>query len=873
MKKIAIIVLMSLCNLSFGQIIISGMLRNKAAKEPIANVNVMLQRKGSTAISAYTMSDVDGKFVLKISPITDTLLVVVSGMTVKTYSKTILPISQSLIIDLVNEVTNIREVIVKAAPIRRTGDTLNYNVAQFTDQSDRAIGDVLKKMPGIEVSAGGLIKYHGRSINKFYIENMDMLGGRYGIATTNISAKDIATVQVLENHQPINILKNIQFSQDAAINLKLKDNVKGTWNGNIQIGGGYKPAMWNGEAVAMMFARKFQTLNTYKGNNEGDDVSRELKSLYEGGNFGAVAPIGISTPYTPSISQQRYLNNRINSGSINMLWKLAKNYDLTLNATYLNDRQIYDGSSRTSYYLPSDSVLNIDENIHSRFRINQANVELKLLANTDKFYLSNTFNAAGQWSVDDGSVISGKQHINQNAYRPKADVGNKFSLIKNFDKFTLFASTINEFSTSPASLTVSPLLYPELFEAGNYGDLKQDLQISDFRSVTNFGTSFTRGRITHGYNIGLNANLQWLNTALAPTGITPPDSLVNNQYGYTLIPYFTPNFSYKDDVVSVMLMVPVNYQFLTINDNTRNTRLTRNDLLISPRFQFGVTVSPSFKIAANASYNRSVGALGNTYGGYIMNDYRSISNREGIISVNEYQRYSVSLNYGNAIYSLFSTLEGSYWRNNSNLMYDTQFIGTLSQIKSYQIDNMSQGYTLLAKASKRVEAIRTTFSATALYNKSYRDLLRQNKVLNTTNDMLTVSGAFTIRFGTISRLDYDIAWTKSFTKTFGSSESFAPIEVITQKAALMFFPLKSLTLKLQGEHFYNSAIADGSRSMFFVDASISYKTKRFEYMLEGRNLLNAKEFYSATYGDAMGYRYVYVLRPAAVMAKVKFYIK
>jgi hypothetical protein len=55
-----------------------------------------------------------------------------------------------------------------------------------------------------------------------------LLQGRYGLATNNISAKDVAIVQIMENHQPIKALKDRSFSDQAAINLKLKDAAKGT---------------------------------------------------------------------------------------------------------------------------------------------------------------------------------------------------------------------------------------------------------------------------------------------------------------------------------------------------------------------------------------------------------------------------------------------------------------------------------------------------------------------------------------------------------------------------------------------------------------------------------------------------------------------
>lgn len=61
----------------------------------------------------------------------------------------------------------------------------------------------------MEVDASGKISYQGKAISKFYIEGLDMLGGQYGLATKNIKADDVASVQVYENHQPIRVLQGI----------------------------------------------------------------------------------------------------------------------------------------------------------------------------------------------------------------------------------------------------------------------------------------------------------------------------------------------------------------------------------------------------------------------------------------------------------------------------------------------------------------------------------------------------------------------------------------------------------------------------------------------------------------------------------------
>ena len=121
---------------------------------------------------------------------------------------------------------DIKEIIVKAPKIKSQGDTIIYNVASFSKEGDKTIGDVLKKLPGVRVEENGQISYQGTAINKFYIEGMDLLGGKYTIATNNISNDDVGSVEIMENHQPIKALNGLSISEQAAINLRLKEKAK-----------------------------------------------------------------------------------------------------------------------------------------------------------------------------------------------------------------------------------------------------------------------------------------------------------------------------------------------------------------------------------------------------------------------------------------------------------------------------------------------------------------------------------------------------------------------------------------------------------------------------------------------------------------------
>ncbi|MDL2257170.1 carboxypeptidase-like regulatory domain-containing protein, partial [Bacteroidales bacterium OttesenSCG-928-I14] len=241
---------------------ISGTVRTTGEKI-VVNALVLLKDDSSKSIIAYTYSDSEGNYKVSFTNNTDELLITVSGMTIASQTKRIKDKSQVIDFKMKEEDIQLKEVTIKPTKIYYRKDTINYSVTSFATDKDFVIGDVLKRMPGIDVSESGQIKYQGRAINKFYIENMDMLNGRYGIATQNISVKDVATVQVMENHQPIKAIDSLQISDQAAINLKLKEEAKGTLSIMAQLGIGASPLLWENELTGMYFARKSQNITTY----------------------------------------------------------------------------------------------------------------------------------------------------------------------------------------------------------------------------------------------------------------------------------------------------------------------------------------------------------------------------------------------------------------------------------------------------------------------------------------------------------------------------------------------------------------------------------------------------------------------------------
>lgn len=163
----------------------------------------------------------------------------------------------------------LNEVVVAASDITQKGDTINFNVGSFTTATDRKVIDVLKKMPGITVTDDSKIEFNGKRIANLYVEGLNLTGEQYSQITNGVNSGDISTVQVLQNNQPVKMLRGIVPSDQVDINLKLKEGRKDVWAVNSEAGGGWldknsltDPLSYGLSVSPMQFNKEYQTISS-----------------------------------------------------------------------------------------------------------------------------------------------------------------------------------------------------------------------------------------------------------------------------------------------------------------------------------------------------------------------------------------------------------------------------------------------------------------------------------------------------------------------------------------------------------------------------------------------------------------------------------
>lgn len=855
------------------RMVVEGTVFDVENKKTVESANVSLQSKDGKSLYGFALTDAQGKYRIVYHGMQDSLAVFVSGFNVKSQRCFIANVSQT--VDFHVEMSNIqiREVVVVPKAIERRQDTISYNVLKFKDLTDRSIGDVLRKMPGIEVYDNGSIFYNGKAINKFYVEGMDMFDGRYGIATNNIRAEDITNVEVLERHQPVKVLRELDLPDAAALNLRLKQNAKGIWSGNVGLGIGYEPVLWDIQGSGMHFSHNFQMINLYKSNNAGYDLANEIVSHYR--KKRELEPLlEIRMPDGPNIDQQLYLDNRAHLLSTNAIKRLGNVRTLMANAYYFNDNQEKEGHEVSTYYRPDLNPLVITEENLSRLSMNHAGFGLKMETNKDKYYMQESFSFYGKWENGNGHINSGAENVTQKLDSETLHFLNDFRLTKKKGVLVLDFISQSSYENVPSVLHVTPLIYPEIVgELGKQSTgITQQVENSCWSTYNVLESSYISGKWNFYAQAVVDMDWEKLETELFPMGnrgTALPDMCNDLSKVYANFSV-VPGVRFKSGKGwDWKFNIPLGWHGMMVDRNGMGKNESVKHLYASPSFFLNINLTRKLSWNIGMNYNEHYGTLHDLYQGFIMTDYRTIGNMDDKILYMKEQAYFTSLRYSNILRSLFASLNIFYQQSRKNLMQTVNYEGTLSRIQSVYLPNTLKSLHVDGQISKYLSSLHTTLRASCAYSHTWSNVMREQQLMKSSMGNLRAEMGSNIRLTSNVLLDYNISFLCNKIGLEGF-ESTVPIRQIRQEGALSFIICQKAVVAINGEHYYNESIAEGSRNIFFLHAKAQLNYRRMKYSLNVRNLLGQDNFYTAKYTDAMQYVYTYSLRKPSIMFTIGF---
>ncbi len=715
----------------------------------------------------------------------------------------------------------LKDVIVEAPDIYAKGDTLVFNVSRYAQAKDNAIIDVIKRLPGIKVEDDGTIKYQGKPINKFYIDGNDFVGGQYGLATENISHKDVKSVEVMEKHQPIKALAGIEFPEEAGLNLTLREDARGRWTGVLQGGAGATPLLLSGSAYAMRIAPKIQNIFTAKGDNTGwnpagEIIEHDMADMYIMGSDTPVWPEYISADmFGTPLAEKRTRDNLSWLANGITAWKSGEtSMRVTLNAS--GDRLDYNMGETTDYLSASisDFVRRQKSLTHGR------NISARFNSRTNRrdYYLNErlSIEASSGRAVSD---VGGSVELSERVKRQTLSATNDLMLVKRSDKRVFTLSSRNTFIRRPDRLVTD-----------GETNAVQSVGTDEFRSLTE--TRFGRlGRFWKFYvSAGLDLDWHRLNHSLAGLGVYD-NSGVSEAFISDL--YAVPQADYDRAGWRVSFKAPLRWKHYAMG--------AQHDF---------VNAAPSLSVRRRlGARNELKGSIGYRLGApapYLYMDSPILSDYHNLFIASAPGHYShefsgkLGWEYRNPLKALFTNLSVSGVMSHSPVMSDLKFVDNL--IISTFAERFSRQRTLNAEAgvskgfghSRMVAGCDLTASVTSAAS------MRDGAVVDYTQRALSAKPYFK---GSLWR------WlSMSYEARYSLSELHMPEETslyhsLRQNLSATLYPSDKIFVTIGGEEYLTRFASGDVANLILLDASATWQVSpRIRLTLTADNILDRRRY-------------------------------
>lgn len=822
------------------QVNVRGRVIDRETNEPIVGASVIV--KGADGkIKKFASSKADGGFVMQIPAINGCRLEV----TMMSFSKQSLKldsVSFPLTVYMEAGATQLKEVTVKADRIREQGDTITYNVGSFAQSQDRSIGDVLRRMPGIDVSQSGKIQYQGEDINKFYIEGSDLLGGKYGIATNGISHDDVGAVEVMENHQPMQVLSDISFSDKAAINLKLKNKAKATWSFHGDAGGGWswqpEGAIWDGELFAMAAMPGFQNITTFRTNNTGEDLSASNTDFFaDRRGTGLSQYISVGLPGVPSLDSKRTLFNRSFLVSTNNLWKLGRG-EFKANIDYSFNRVTAEASNITTYFLDEGNRV-ITENRDGTEHTHSLSGKFIYELNQKTAFINNTLQTNIDWN-DITLRTTGSIPNTQTADLPDYYVSNRFKMIQRFkDKHLVTFQSVNEWETLPQTLRVSGE------RSGESGEVfLQSVKDHAFLTHESAAYAFSLKGITISLEGGIKGYWRSMNSELPDLPQELPGLTENIIHTNSFTVYATPKLEYWVHRVNLSLNLPLSYAHYSFDKAIAN----RDEIYFSPTMSLNWKPNNRFSGTVRGSVGRSPMNLNLIHPGLIMTNYRTLKSGVDNFYNSTSQSVSANFQYKHTRHGLFAN--GMVLHSWSHLPYtlSQQFYGDYAVYSYSDANNDSKSLFALGSMGKTLDFMRGSCNINGSYNRNESRLFSQQQSVQSVSDGWSVGGKINGSPCRWFSFDYAIEYSDSRLKMNGASAPW--LSSMTNELNITFTPHSKWEWQLSGEHYRNELTVGTYKNIVMLDTKLIFKpSKRIELSASLTNILNKAHYNYTTYSQ------------------------
>ena len=386
---------------------ISGQVVDRDTKDPIPQVTIQLLSAADSAFVAGALTEDDGAFRLNASENGRYILRFTSVGYQREHRN--ITIKDTANVDLGTVVMGADAIMLKnttvtAQAVRVTvvEDTTIYNAAAYRTPEGSVVEELVKKLPGAEVSDDGTVTINGKRVKKVKVDGKEFMTGDTKTAMKNLPTSIVDKVKTYDERSDLARITGIEDDEETTVlDFGLKEGMhRGTF-GNVDLGLGTKKR-YSGRAMGSYMNRKSRIIGLGSANNVGD---RGFPGGGGGGRFGG-GQNGLNASKTAG------LNFNHESGQRKGQRGSALQTDASLQWNH-NDGDRFSTTSTQNFVATSGAFSNSQSQNFSRS--NNIQGQMRLEWTPDTLWNVN-MRANVNYSDNDGHTTSQNASYNMNPY-------------------------------------------------------------------------------------------------------------------------------------------------------------------------------------------------------------------------------------------------------------------------------------------------------------------------------------------------------------------------------------------------------------------------------------------------------------------------
>lgn len=827
MKMLFLVAVLALFALpALAQTKVTGCVVDSLSRNPLKGAAVTLMRGGRTV--SFAKTDEKGRFAVAAEA-GDSLQVTFLGYAKKRVAAVK---GRILEVQLVQKAFALKEVQVKGLPVFGRQDTTVFDLKRYVSDRDNSLKDVLKKLPGIDVDENGKISFNGKDVSRFTIEDLDLAGGRYNQLNELLKAKDVDRAEVIEHDQPVKALQGKVFTDNVAMNIRLRPEARDKWALTLRPGAVVTTPLEDtrpqGGADALQIGKRRQRMYVAGYDCSGRDLSQNNRLLATGGTEAYDASVSVpqwfaAPQLAAPIDAERLRFNRSWEVTVKQTRKTKAGNEQRWTAGYLHTDETQQTGNTSVYYFDGRDPVQTDETDLSRMKTDRIYVDFNHNTNTQRAYGNEYFSLTG--TLTDGySTFTGAEgnDVRQRVKLPEIQAQNTFTRLLTRDRHSWTVYSTLDFHYAPQEMTVD----------GQTQKLNNILYYADNYALLTLNRKF----LTHRYTIGVTAehlNLQGGHTALTVYG--------------------RPTWEYKRMKTVLRLAVPVNWKILTERGE--------HYLDASPLLYTNIKSGRRGEWTLSSGYNMSTGSFSDYAVGSYMSDYRTQVVRSGIVPRQGTFHAGFSYDYKRPVTELFMSFGANYNYNHGNVMTDMTITDGQYLLETVANDWHGQAVSAKALVSKGFFDIHLKTKLELNYAYATGQQLSEGSVTDYASNVYSASPeiVFSPSFGTFTyRATFSLNKMKTDEMGQNSLLDWTQRLAYTQTVG-------KVDISIAAVHYRNELQSAGVINTLLADAGVVWRLKKVRLSADVRNLFNKRRYTVTIYSGVMSSTNYYELRPREVI--------